>query len=311
MLTELRRRSPGFRTPLDVCVKAKEAQEDRVPLLLSFNSSRTWTTSEDLDFLPSRAPSHRSLEALLRFGKFKTDAELKKFRLALRLASSLCHLYLGPWLQHNLTAKDVFVFHSETADPADELEEPYVHCLLQKDWECTNQVTKAFMPYSSDRYCTFFLAFAQLLVDIAKGEASPDSSRNNPKFWYHALADEVKNNFQDETMEDYGSAIKSCIWYLRHYDSAEIETGNTIQRAQQVIRQKIVSPLQKNLSKWEDQMNQTGKFVDNDDEEESLNAVGQARGRSERAPGRQSSTRHQTTAVFTLFSKEDEDYPVM
>lgn len=210
---------------VDVCDQARKAQMLQVPLQLLFNGSRIWSTAKSLDFLPENPQSYRSLERLLQDGQLKTfelDAGLKKFRLAHRLASSLSHLYLGPWLQHDLTAKDIFVFQDETLDFADIIDEPYVHCLLQKDQEHTNPVVDAFKSCDSEPYCTFFLSFAQLLIDIAKGETNPGSSRNDPEPWFSELRTEVSKNFQDEMMSSYRRAIKGCMFFLAHYNSEDI-----------------------------------------------------------------------------------------
>lgn len=60
-----------------------------------------------------------------------------------------------------------------------------------------------------------------------------------------------------------------------------------------------------------EQMDQMTQRVENEDGEENVFAVCHAPSQLKGDPNRQTTTRRQATAVFTLFSLEDEEYPVL
>ncbi|KHN96553.1 intracellular serine protease [Metarhizium album ARSEF 1941] len=260
---------------VDICSEIKGQRNLRAPLRLSFREHQVWRTLNKPDGtafgLLSKLEEHAihdKLEDLLRTGSLKardTNDKLVKFKLALRLASSLQALYLGPWIHQDctLTAKSVQILRNEEVSQIEMLNEAYIPCRLIGDCERheafleapkqhqeSGHQTKSGQP--AEPCPTFFLSFAQLLVDIEKGEEGYQSAVDEPaKKWYDFLVDECRNSFKDEAMRYYRAAIEGCLLYLDLY---RIETGGiefNRHPVQNVINKSIVSPLRMHLEIWE------------------------------------------------------------
>lgn len=170
---------------------------------------------------------------------------LKRFRLAFRLASSLHQLYLGPWAQDPWTVGNLHVFHQQGVEPSRNMEEVYIRCLFTENWQRSNASIQDARAIAKDRFPTFFLSFAQLLVDIAQGATCRHLSvKDNPRAWFDYLANQVVESFQeDELMVSYRRAIQGCLFYSIHYDVEGPRTLDMKLRAQTVIYREIVSHL--------------------------------------------------------------------
>ncbi|KAJ3532756.1 hypothetical protein NM208_g8294 [Fusarium decemcellulare] len=311
----LERKAPlAPKSSINLCKKDKHSQQFRKCLELSFNDTKLWATLGKPKSRLCRKINltQTTLEELLfkaNLKKANLNVELSKFRLAFRLASSLHQLYLGPWVQNNWTPANIYLVHDPETEPMANLDKPYVQCVVTSDWECQNPVIEASKRKTGDCCTKFFLSFAQLLVDIAKGEVNSSSSHQDIQSWYDYLAEEVTTSFQGKLMEPYGRAIEGCLLYLDHCDTEEQRTENTTLRARHVIYQHIVSHLQDHITNWE---------AHSLTEKEDMN-VGDNEAISRRCnhcqPGNNMTTleslppidRHKSTAMFTLFSDEDNE----
>lgn len=177
---------------------------------------------------------------------------IKRSRLALQLAVALQQLYMGPWLQRNWRAEVVRFLYQEDTHTIDRLDQPFISCQLLQDW--TRNTTIFDEAYRQVDDCPqFFLHFAQLLVDIAKGERdiNLDTDVALPN-WYTALDEHITLNFQNGLLKSYGKAIRGCLHYSVEYNLAKTRLRDPKLRAKTVINEHIVRHLRRNLKMWEE-----------------------------------------------------------
>ncbi|EFY97967.1 Peptidase S8, subtilisin, Ser-active site protein [Metarhizium robertsii ARSEF 23] len=187
-----------------------------------------------------------SLGALMTGEELKTvtlDDEVRKAWLAHRLSLSLRLLYMGPWIQQDWDFDTLHIMpknNSELLPPIDEL---YIGCTLAPGYEMANSTpTARCSPYSSQMCPKFFLSFAQLLVDILKGERGYRSySESQLNDWFYMLQYEVGHNLKEMSNEYYWRAIEGCILFTMHDDSHEC--ADALVRAKDVISKHIITYL--------------------------------------------------------------------
>ncbi|KAL8375692.1 hypothetical protein RB595_007009 [Gaeumannomyces hyphopodioides] len=250
---------------IDICSKIRTARPRQAPLLLSFSDSALWTTRKSSWILSEheQTVNRFELETLLSQGYLKTNDlgdSVRKFRLALRLASSLHLLCFGPWVQRDWTSHSVQIIPDKKGSLVEMLDEAYVSCVFNTDCRQTQTPPTTSQESSNAEVCPkFFLSLAQLLADIAYGERRHrPSSEADFESWYALLADDVRKNINDQLMGDYWSAIQGCLLYLENYDNwgrncLDEKTKDGRLLAQEVIYEHIVRHLQRNLSRWEEQ----------------------------------------------------------
>lgn len=182
-------------------------------------------------------------------------SSLVKARLALQLAFILQRLYPGPWIQEYWNPHVVRLLHNCSDDDQKTSGEVGIFCKFSHDWKSENPIWAEFADVvrglSEQTNSTFFLSFAQLLVDISEGSVGkyePSATES----WNEALmdkADEIKRN---TLLRSYGEAVKGCIDFaLDHELRTVIEDRRN--RAQDIISTNIVKNLQTNLQLWEAQ----------------------------------------------------------
>jgi hypothetical protein len=282
-------------------------------LRLSFNREKLWLTlnkpnDSSREILSEREEKVKcvELQSLLSNGSLQTsdpDDMLRKFQLALRLASSLHVLCLGPWIQQDWTAKYVRILENPAGKPIEMLDEAYISCDLTKETERVNIFPRASQQEQTEEIPPkFFLSFAQLLIDIEKGESSPSSSKEEaPEQWYDLLVEEHNNNFGDGVMEHYRKAIEGCLLSRSRY---EIETQFVenedlrVQKVQEVIRANIVVHLRNHLDIWKEQ--RSSKHAARKDE------PSHSYDKAQRSGSTQSQEDH--TPEFTLWGDPDDEY---
>ncbi|KAI8634153.1 hypothetical protein F5Y19DRAFT_412143 [Xylariaceae sp. FL1651] len=269
----------GLRSKLDICSEIQTARRFQVPLLLSFNNDKLWPTAKTGSILSTheKTVDHVNLDTLLIQGDLKTgslDDSVRRFRLALRLASSLYSLFFGPWVQKDWSSYNVHIIRNGSRRPVEMLDEAYVSCVLTNNWRqiYTPPLLSSAPPQGKESnekdVCPrFFLSLAQLLVDIANGERSDRLSNPDDLYsWYNRLADEWRKNMDNELMKDYWKAIEGCLLYMYNYSinqsqrSADEEDERL--RAQKVIHEHIVRHLQKHLNFWKEQQQRAQSLGD-------------------------------------------------
>ena len=195
-----------------------------------------------------------SLASLLGGGSLDGDSldmRLKKSRLALQLAAAVQKLYPGPWLQDNWSPKLIQFVHDQNSDRVDRLDQPYIPCTITGSWKSTNEIFKGF-DRPMETCPPFFLSFAQLLVDIAKGETkSQHCKASDPVAWYRSLLEELNSSFHDEIFRWYGKAIQGCLQYSIDFSLESSRIKEPRRRAQTIIRENIVHHLERDLGVWE------------------------------------------------------------
>ncbi|KAK3361553.1 hypothetical protein B0T24DRAFT_684592 [Lasiosphaeria ovina] len=248
------------RSRLVVCEQVRRHIANRRRLCLSFDGSK---------ILPRSEPPMERIRALERLGrspiKLRTlleqdtlrdetpETRLKKARLALHLASSLDHLYPGPWIQQNWDANVLQLVNNQDSDHSGRI---CIPCKLDRDWKGNNPVWREFHR-SCDVGHEFFLSFAQLLVDISEGEVGSlldkdeDTRRN-------ALFDKGEETVRNEFLKWYGQAILGCLNFALDYDIEKMQDSvvDPKERARTVLRKNITENLQRNLRQWEAQSTQ-------------------------------------------------------
>ncbi|RKK27086.1 hypothetical protein BFJ66_g15799 [Fusarium oxysporum f. sp. cepae] len=301
---------------LSICREMERAQSMRIPLWLSFNSTDIWLAdTKGLEIISHAKRENRSqitMEQLIQQKRFKSSdihIELKKFHLAYRLVSSLRHLYLGSWLQQDLTLKNIFVMHDSKADSDDKMLDPYLNCLLQRSLRHTNTVIEDFN-FGSQDYSRFFLSLAQVLMDIFKGEMGQYVYGTNLTAWYDALAEEAEVTLQDDLTKHYRAAVYSCLLFLRHYRVGMGKAKKKELRAQWVILEHIVAPLRRNLDIWEAQVSQLSKVPGNNTGKEPMQCE-TCQQPYHRDDAHTAATHRLNLATFTLFSDEDDRNEVL
>ncbi|EWG35898.1 hypothetical protein FVEG_14583 [Fusarium verticillioides 7600] len=281
---------------LNICEETQEAQVLNTPLWLSFNRTNMWLASTKGLEAISRAKrenrGHIPLEQLMQQRQLKTSdihMEVNKFHLAYRLVCSLRHLYLGSWIQQDLTLKSIFVMNDTSANVEDILAEPYINCLLQTIPRDTNTVIKDF---NSGRrmFSRFFLSLAQVLIDIFKGEIGRYDYGSDLKSWYDALCEEAEVLLKDDLVKHYRRAVYSSLLFFKHYRVGVEKTEKTELGARRVILEHIVAPLRTNLDIWEAQVSQCGKAPARNDNHGAHRAL----------------DHRPVLPTFTLFSDEDD-----
>ncbi|KAF5593782.1 subtilisin [Fusarium subglutinans] len=250
---------------LNICEETQEAEVLNIPLWLSFNHTNMWLAStKGLEIISREQRENRSqipLEQLMQQRQLKTSdihLEVKKFHLAYRLVCSLRHLYLGSWIQQDLTLKNIFVMNDPKATIEDILAEPYINCLLQTIPRNTNTVINDFNS-GKRNFSRFFLSLAQVLIDIFKGEIGRYDYGSDLKTWYDDLSEEAQVLLKDDLVQHYRKAVFSCLLFFKHYRVGVDKTEKTESGARRVILEHIVAPLRTNLDIWEAQVSQCGK----------------------------------------------------
>lgn len=286
----------------------ENCQLKRIPLWLSFNSAGIWLAdTKGLEIISIAKRENRrqiTLEQLMQENNLKSSdgyMALKKFQLAYRLVSSLRHLYLGSWLQQDLTIKNIFIICDSKTHSDDIMHEPYINCLLQSSLKRKNAVIEDFALGNQD-FSRFFLSLAQVLLDIFTGETEQLDYGSNLKAWYDAIADEVEVILKDDAIKDYRTALHSCLLFFDHYHSRMAKAQKMELRAQWVILEHIVVPLRNNLDTWERQVSRLSK--------ESIHC--ETCHQPYHWDSTHKATTHQpTSATFTLFSDEDDSNEVL
>ncbi|SCO30847.1 related to thermostable alkaline protease precursor [Fusarium fujikuroi] len=293
---------------LSICKVMENAQLKRIPLWLSFNSAGIWLAdTKGLEIISLAKRENRrqiTLKQLMQEKNLKSSdgyMARKKFQLAYRLVSSLRHLYLGSWLQQDLTTKNIFIICDSKSHSDDTMHEPYINCLLQSSLKRKNAVIEDFALGNQD-FSRFFLSLAQVLLDIFKGETEELDYGSNLKAWYDALADEVEVILKDDAIKDYRTALHSCLLFFDHYHSQMAKAQKMELRAQWVILEHIVVPLRNNLDTWERQVSQLSK------EPTHCETCHQP---YHRDSAHKATNHRPTSATFTLFSDEDDSNEVL
>ena len=311
----------------DICKKISKARDREVPLLLSFNGDRLWATTGPRGFLPEHEtkPNPVDLETLLTHGDLKTSDlqdSIRKFRFAHRLASSLCSLYSGPWVQHDWSSESVQIIPNRNGRPVEMLDEAYVTCAFNINGRQIHTPSVPFQDTNSTETCPrFLLSLAQLLVDIANGERSHrSSSQDDFRSWYSLLVAEVRRNMDDQLMGSYWRAIQGCLLYLENYENHGQGSLDEKLRAREVIYEHVVYHLQENLNFWREQ--QEARSVE---EAENGSETSQPHGHAQRIVDQQhiehgllataTSPRPRAGPTvetkFTLWSNHDDNYTIM
>ncbi|KAG7438611.1 Minor extracellular protease Epr [Fusarium oxysporum f. sp. raphani] len=301
---------------LSICKEIEDAQRMRIPLWLSFNSTNIWLAdTKGLEIISHAKKENRrqiTMEQLIQQKRFKSSdihIELKKFHLAFRLVSSLRHLYLGSWLQQDLTLRNIFVMHDSKADSDNIMIEPYLNCQLQDIPKDMNDVIKDFDSGSQD-YSRFFLSLAQVLIDIFKGGMGQCDYGTKLTPWCDALAEEAEMILQDDLSKHYRAAVYSCLLFLRHYHVGMGKAKTRELRAQWVILEHIVAPLRRNLDIWEAQVSQLSKVYTNNTGKEPMQCE-TCQQPYHRDAAHKAAIHRPTLAAFTLFSDEDDRNQVL
>ncbi|KAL7943958.1 peptidase S8/S53 domain-containing protein [Trichoderma barbatum] len=285
---------------LSICDKFPGVRSRKVPLLLSFNHNQLWKSSSNYtrSILPKDEIERFNLKTLLAEGQLKKpdlDTSVRKFRLALRLASSLYSLHFGPWIQEDWSPYSVEIIRDRDVDLLQLLDEAYVLCNFTADW-VQKRIPPTASPTSSEICPRFFLSLAQLLVDVANGE-NTNQGRSAPEdldSWYKALADEVRKNKNNQLMADYWTAIEGCLLYQEYYESPGHQMNdedNEKKRmwGQEIISRHIICHLQKHLNFW--------------NEQQKVQSIHNAKNKSIT-----SQPHVRVEAKFTLWSKCDADW---
>ncbi|KAL8420549.1 hypothetical protein RB594_003365 [Gaeumannomyces avenae] len=246
---------------LDICNEVRIYHGARRLLCLSFDGSGL--TLGGGERREPRSPTPVGLDTILRQDRLREETphiRLQKFRMAMRLASSICRLYPGPWIQQNWNAQVVKLLHEGNSDLPADFDPLYVRCELVRNWRTTNDVWGHFYNSQQDtgRDCpAFFLSVAQLLVDISEGVgANPESTRPTSEEWYNALMDKASAMAKDKLLEYYGKAIQGCLYYPIDYSIERQYTEDPMQTARAVIRMNIVENLEINMRLYEAELAQ-------------------------------------------------------
>ncbi|KAG4292644.1 hypothetical protein FPRO06_12132 [Fusarium proliferatum] len=247
-------------TALNLCESLHRASCLNDVMHVNFNHYMLWQNLKDSDLLSKfDLEVHRvGLESLLTWGKLSTNdlnANIRKFRLALRIASSLHLLLFSSWMQQELDSYSVQIIPDKEGDLTQMLDKAFISCRITSNWNGKNMQTAPDLELHSKEYFPkCFLSFAQLLMDIANGVKSqpPETERD----WHFRLSEELQNKSGDLLMSDYWKAVRGCLLFRRLYDNYLSCLGTTqkrekIRAAQHVIFKNIVSPLQNHLSIWE------------------------------------------------------------
>jgi hypothetical protein len=340
----------------DICYELNFVRTYQTPLCVSFTiSRRLWTDTESMSFESRRrslpqTPNRVNLDFLLQEGLLKTEdshTRVRKSNLALLLASSLLKLYPGPWIRENLSADLVQFLSDQTTKRIEMLDQPYIPCTFVRNWRESNAVFRSWQQHvsskdknsqhmESQRYIekcpAFFLSFAQLLVDIEKGERGGPPFLTDTNRWYDSLSNELNQTFQDGVSMWYRKAIRGCLDYSLDYKLWARRIEDPRERAEAIIRENIVLQLQENLRVWEEQW---GQEMKGESSSSQLSGAGSTSGGGEgsegassrHAPPKVASRPHDTadsrnrsaplsqvrdrpscTAEFTLFADSDENY---
>ncbi|KAL7892161.1 hypothetical protein HDV63DRAFT_390715 [Trichoderma sp. SZMC 28014] len=284
------------RHEVNICVQVNKDQAPRVPLLLDFNNKQLWKADshqslKHIELLP-KGIDQCNLGDLLSQDELKTtdiDTVVRKFRLALRLASSLQSLVFGPWVQEDWSSHSVYIFYLKNITPVQMLDEAYISCKFNADWEATK----------NEPGPRFFLSLAQVLADVANGQRG--SVPKDCGEWYDALESEMLAKRQEQPMmTDYWNAVEGCIVYKYYYENLNPqmndEDENRRQR-QDFIDERIIRPLQKHLDFWKKQ--REARRIEN----AAQNSEGA------QLVGSDSSTRRASVDTnFLLWSDKDDDW---
>ncbi|KAF5549964.1 subtilisin [Fusarium napiforme] len=290
---------------LRICEETEEARSWNIPLWLSFNDANIWLANTKGLKTHSSATTHNrrqiTLEQLIQQRGMKTSdihMVLKKFHLAYRLVSSVHHLYLGPWIQQDLTPKTIFFMHDAQTDVGEVLTAPYIDCLLQSVLRDTNDAVKDFS-CEMQGPSRFFLSLAQVLIDIFKGETGHFDYGDDLRAWYDTLSEEAEAILKDDLAQHYRTAVYSCLLFFRHYRVEMRKAKENEARARLVILEHIISPLKENLDIWEEQVLQLSRVFRSST---GTGLMQGAHGVTNDQPG---------LATFTLFSDEDNRNEVL
>ncbi|KAJ2987334.1 hypothetical protein NUW58_g4566 [Xylaria curta] len=315
----------------NICHKMQTARARQIPLRLSFSLRRLWVSSSNPRLLPAHEKSVKCvrLENLLQEGVLKTSElgdSLKKFRLAVRLASSLHKLYSGSWIQQEWNAKSVHIVQNGNVRPIEMLDEAYILCVFSKERPQLDKHASRWEQHDSTEACPrFFLELAQLLVDIVNGERHHPPFIDEPARWYDALANDVRRNIEDRLMGKYWMAIENCLLYSAHDESESRRNPDGKRRAQEIIKEHIVRYLQDNLDLWEQQ--HPNQILDSHIKNERQYSYGQIQTSKNTNTGqiapRQSpgdlpgigeanqQTRRVVEPEFCLWSDKDDDWEIL
>ncbi|KAI3320650.1 peptidase S8/S53 domain-containing protein [Xylariaceae sp. AK1471] len=317
---------------INICDKIRFARMCQMPLGLSFNLRRLWVSRSTHRLLstPEKTVKYVTLETLLDEGVLKTSDlgdNVKKFRLAVRLASSIHKLYSGPWMQQELSSENVQIVQNKDIKPIEMLDEAYVRCVISKDWRQPENYQALWQQHGSTEACPrFFLSLAQLLVDIVNGERDhPPFNEIEPTRWYDMLASEVRKNIGDGLMAKYWTAIENCLLYLAYDESESGRVPDKMQRAQEIIKEHIVRYLQDNLDFWEQQTlghinelqstNERSRYHGQTQSSKSSNPKQVAARQSPRNSAQPEWNSLQARQIiepeFTLWSEKDEDWKIL
>lgn len=285
---------------LKICKETEDARAWNIPLWLSFNNANIWLAdTKGLETIGSAMRHNRrqiTLEQLMQQREFITPdihMVLKKFHLAYRLVSSLYHLYLGPWIQQNLTPTSIFFIQDTQAKADDVLAAPYVNCLLQNVLIDTNDVIQDF-DCEMQGPSRFFLSLAQVLMDIFKGETGHYDYGDDLRAWYDALSEEAEAILKDDPIQHYRTAIYSCLLFFRHYSVGTWKAKKNETRARLVILEHIICPLRENIDAWEARVSRLSRVLGRSTSPELMQGAHEV---THDPPG---------LATFLLFSDEDD-----
>lgn len=266
-------------------------------------------------------PESIDLETILAQGELRAgdlDANVRKFRFALRLGLSLYSLRFGPWIQHELNSRNVHIIPDRDGSRIEMLDEAYISCRITTDRsEVCPRPAPDLEVNSGEDYSKFFLSFAQLLVDIGNGETTnPPSGPEDDSEWYKRLVGEVQRNQKDHLMANYWKAIQGCLLYQVNYENyGELSTNQEKEkrlRAQEVIHEHIVRPLWSNLNFWKRQEKEL-KCRDEKGDRHGLESCGNEQSSSAAAPlnPQDPGARERVESKFTLWFQQDNEFTEM
>ncbi|KAF5602526.1 WD domain-containing protein [Fusarium pseudocircinatum] len=253
-----KRRETG--TVLDLCEALHRAWCLNDVMHVNFNHDMLWQNVRNSDLLSKfDLEVHRvDLESLLTSEKLSTNdlnANIRKFRLALRIGSSLHLLLFSSWMQQDLDSCSVQIIPDREGDITHMLDKAFISCRITSNRNESNiQTAPDLQLHSKEYFPKCILSFAQLLVDIANGVKSQPPE--TVKDWHSRLSEELRNRSGDLLMSEYWNAVRGCLLFRRLYDNylsclPTTEKREMIRAAQHVIFKNIVSPLRKHLSNWE------------------------------------------------------------
>lgn len=225
---------------------------------LSFNHDSLWRAKKSFRLLSvyHDKPEITDLETILAKGELRAaevNSRVKKSRFVLRLALSLYSLLFGPWIQQELKSSNVRIMLNGDGSWIEMLDEAYISCQVTTNCsEISSKVVPRLEVGRGEDIPKCFLSFAQLLIDIEKGEnPNPPCSPVDEHKWYKELVIKVQTNKGDPDMESYWNAIEGCIGYRVNYENCEEipinEEKDKRLRAQYVMHRYIVLPLRDNL----------------------------------------------------------------